>query len=84
MLTRIKNVLLGGTQTEILLALLSQKAGSEEKWEKSSQILENETPLHQMAWSNSVFRTASCKEIYCYLQSVYMGGYKSEQASSFF
>ena len=44
----------GGTQAEILSALLPKKAGSEEKGEKSSQVLENEIPPHQMAWSSSV------------------------------
>lgn len=40
--------------------------------------------LH-IRWPEAVqfFRTASCEETYRYLQSVYMGGYKSEQASDF-
>ena len=49
----------GGTQAEILSALLPKKAGSEVKGEKSSQVLENEIPPHQMAWSSSVSQFSS-------------------------
>lgn len=48
----------GGTQAEILLALLPQEAGSEVEGEKCSQVLENETPPHQMAWSSSAFQSS--------------------------
>jgi len=41
-----KDHAVGGTQAEILLASLPQKAGSEVKPQMFSQVLENEIPPH--------------------------------------
>lgn len=59
MFTRLTNQCkehaVGGTQAEILSALLPQKAGSEVKEKRSSQVLENEIPPYQLACTSSVF-----------------------------